>query len=571
MPADRRVPTRADAFVFALKAALLRARRGARDLAAPPPRHRRAEALSDAPVLANVRTPLWTGAGGAADQALTAGKIENLRRALGGIHGIEIGAGEVFSFWRQIGRPVRRRGFAMGRELREGCMIATIGGGLCQLSNALYEAALQAGLEIVERHPHTRIVPGSRAAAGRDATIFWNYVDLRLRGQAAFRIEARLTADQLELVLRGAGAGVARATTAGGRGIEAHDCLTCGMTECHRHAPDGPERTAPATAWLVDAPTAEFTALCRAEAQTDDLLLLPTRRFGAAARAWPAMARERTADLAALGRSLALRAAPARTPRAQLLLAADARLAAAFARRLPPTRTRLRVAQSLLPHLWLAGVLRGRRFEVLVDRLPMDALQGALDAGLARHPDSLTLGDFRAPPELVAAERAALAAADRLVTAHRAAAALLPGRVDLIDWAPAAPLPACRGGRNFLLAGPALARKGIYALRAAMAGLDMSLLVERSAEEAPGFWSGLDVRILAPGEQPAELAGVVLPALVEHRPHMLLRALAAGLPAIATETCGLPAQPGLTLVAPDDVAALRAALIAALAEPRASP
>jgi hypothetical protein len=560
---DRRVPTRADAIVFALKAALLRARRTVRDLAAPPPRHAQAGALIDAPVLASVRTPLWTAAGGAADQALNAGKVENLRRALRGIHGIEIGAGEIFSFWRQIGRPVRRRGFAMGRELREGCMIATIGGGLCQLSNALYEAALDAGLEIIERHPHTRIVPESRAAAGRDATIFWNYLDLRLRGAAAFRIEARLTADMLELVLRGWGAPAGRAAPAGASGIEAHDCLTCGMTECRRHAPDAPGAE-PSTAWLVDAPTAELVALCSAEAGAEDMLMLPTRRFGAGARAWPKLAQERTADLAALRRSLALRTAPARAPRAALMLAADARLAASFARRLPPSRTRLRVAQSLLPHLWLAGVLQGRRYEVLVDRLPMDALQRALDEGLARHPDSLTLGDFRAPPELVAAERAALAAADRLVTAHRAAAALLPGRVDLIDWAPAAPLPARRGGRIFLLAGPALARKGIYALRAAMTGLDMSLLVERSAEEAPGFWTGLDVRTLAPGERPAELAGVVLPALVEHRPHMLLRALAAGLPAIATEACGLPPQPGLTQIAPDDVEALRAALAAAL-------
>jgi hypothetical protein len=561
---DRRVPTRAGALVFALKAALLRARRAARDLAAPPPRHHRAEALTDAPVLASVRTPLWTAAGGAADQALNAGKVENLRRALAGIDGIEIGAGEIFSFWRQIGRPVRRRGFAMGRELREGCMIATVGGGLCQLSNALYEAALEAGLEIVERHPHTRIVPDSRAAAGRDATIFWNYLDLQLRGEAAFRIEARLTADLLELVLRGAGGPGAHAAPEAVGGIEAHDCLTCGMTECRRHAPDAPG-AAPSTAWLVDAPTPEFVALCRAEAGAEDLLLLPTRRFGAGARAWPELAHERTADLAALRRSLTLRTAPARAPRAALMLAADARLAACFARRLPPSRTRLRIAQSLLPHLWLAGVLQGRRFEVLVDRLPMDALQRALDDGLARHPDSLTLGDFRAPLALVAAERAALAAADRLVTAHRAAAAALPpGRVDLIDWAPVAPLPARHGGRTFLLTGPELARKGIHALRAAMAGLDMRLLVERGAEETPGFWSGLDVRILAPGEQPAALAGVVLPALVEHRPHMLLRALAAGLPTIATAACGLPPQPGLTLVAPDDAGALRAALTAAL-------
>ena len=93
-------------------------------------------------------------------------------------------AGETFSFWKQVGRATRRRGFVAGRELREGCLVANIGGGLCQLSNALYEAALAAGFEIVERHAHSRRVPGSRAALQRDATVFWNYVDLRFRARA---------------------------------------------------------------------------------------------------------------------------------------------------------------------------------------------------------------------------------------------------------------------------------------------------------------------------------------------------------------------------------------------------
>ena len=79
---------------------------------------------------------------------------------------------------------------------------------------ALYEAALDAGLEIVERHAHSRIVPGSRAARERDATVFWNYVDLRFRSQHAFRIEARLRGGMLEVVIRGMRR---KATTTSGR------------------------------------------------------------------------------------------------------------------------------------------------------------------------------------------------------------------------------------------------------------------------------------------------------------------------------------------------------------------
>jgi vancomycin resistance protein VanW len=559
------VPTRVSALVFAAKASLLRARRAARDVTPglAPMHHRRGAALIEAPILATVRTPLWTNAGGEKDRALNAGKIQNLRCALRGLDGIEVEAGRTLSFWRQVGRPIRRRGYVAGRELREGCIIATIGGGLCQLSNALYDAGLQAGLEIVERHAHTRIVPGSRAAAGRDATVFWNYLDLRLCGRRSFRVEARLTADDLELTIRGYGAEAEPPIIAFAPGIAAHDCLSCGQIACHRHDPDMETASLP-SAWLVDAATPEFTALYAKRAKPGDMLHLSTRRFGKAARAWPSLGEERTADIAAIHRAVALRTG-ATTPLARVMLAADARLAAAHARRLSPDHTHLVVAQSLLPHLWQIGALQGRSFEVLMDRLPIEGLHHILDEAIAGHPESSTLGEFRAPPSIVTAEREALGAATRLITAHYSVAGHLPaGRIELIDWAPAPPLAATHGGRSILFAGPALARKGAHAMREAMAGLDIELLIERSAEEEPDFWNGLNVRRLMPGEHPV-LAGVVLPAIVEHRPHTLLRALAAGLPVIATPACGMPPQPGLTIVEPDDPQALRTALIALLA------
>jgi vancomycin resistance protein VanW len=556
---DRAVPTRIGNLVFETKAALLRLRRAGSDLTLDAPkRHRRGGALVAAPVLATIRSPLWTTRGGAKDRALNAGKIQNLRAAISGLDGVEVDAGDVLSFWRQVGKPLRRRGFVEGRELREGCMIATIGGGLCQLSNALHEAALHAGLEVVERHAHTRIVPGSRAEAGRDATVFWNYLDFRLRSRSPFRIEARLTADELVLTIRGGITGAFVPIPEIPAGAIAHDCLTCGQTTCHRHNPDDLDTGAP-TAWLVDGASPEFVALMRDRAGPDDILMLPSRRLSKAASGWPTLATEYSADLAALRRSLALRGAGSGTPRARILLDADARLAAAYARKLGAEHTHLVIAQPLLPHLWRLGALRGRSFEVLLDRLPIDAMHRVLDAARDLYPDSATLGDFRAPEAIAAAEREALGEAVRLITPHRAIAAPFPpARVELIDWQAATPLPATRGGRTFLFAGPALARKGAHAMREAMEQLDIALLIERPGEEGPGFWGDRDVR-LAQG-LPGELAGVILPAIVEHRPATLLRALAAGLPVIATEACGLPPQPGLTLIEPCDPAALRGAI-----------
>ncbi len=125
-----------------------------------------------------------------------------MRLAVKKLDGVEVPANQTFSFWKHIGQANRLKGFVKGRELREGCIIPNIGGGLCQLSNALYDAALQADFEIVERFAHTQIVPGSLAETGRDATVFWNYVDLRFRSQTGFSIEADLGTEHLNIKFR---------------------------------------------------------------------------------------------------------------------------------------------------------------------------------------------------------------------------------------------------------------------------------------------------------------------------------------------------------------------------------
>jgi vancomycin resistance protein VanW len=561
-------PTLASALSFEARAALLRLRRaalefGGRQVA----RRRKASNLAGAPVIAEARSPLWTNGAGVKDRALTAGKVHNLRLALAGVDGVETPAGEIFSFWKQVGRPSRWRGFASGRELREGCLIASTGGGLCQLSNALYEAAIEAGFEIVERHAHSRIVPGSRAALGRDATVFWNYVDLRFRAKTAFRIEARLTRDALVVTFRAPNVKApAPAPQTTGAEKTAHDCLTCAQKSCRRENADRAADEAGPAAWLVAACTPEFAALFRRLAQPNDALLTPTRRFAAHRYGWPRglCAREGSATLATLLRSFELRRAGQGGALQARAMAADARLAAAYPSRLWRLDGRAFVAQNLLPHLWRLGVLQGRSFSVLMDRLPLDILQERLDAAARLYPQSPTLADFRAPEEIVAAEREALTEARELFTAHREIAALHPDKTTLLDWAPAAPMRAKQGGRSLLLPASALARKGAYALREAIEGLDVELLIAGAADESKDFWAGLKARKLARHERPTELAAVVLPAIVEHQPRALIAARAAGIPVIATSACGLEPEPGLTIVPPMETQALRAAIIAAL-------
>ena len=125
------------------------------------------------------------------------------------------------------------------------------------------------------------------------------------------------------------------------------------------------------------------------------------------------------------------------------------------------------------------------------------------------------------------------------------------------------------GGRTqerILFAGASLARKGAYEMRAAARQLPIRLRLSAGASEAVDFWHGLETERSIPDGDPLDgVACVVLPAFVEYRPRLLLRAIARGLPVICTPACGLGGYAGVTLVEAGNTAALIAAIDAALA------
>jgi len=156
-------------------------------------RYARTSAIpAGARLLADDEHPVYT-ATDPREQELELGKVHNLRIAAAALDGILLQPGEIFSFWAAAGRPGRGKGYVLGRELRQGCMVPSIGGGICQLTNALSRVAHRSGMEIVERHSHTAHPPGFFIDDKTDATVFWNYIDLRFRSPVAVRIGARLT------------------------------------------------------------------------------------------------------------------------------------------------------------------------------------------------------------------------------------------------------------------------------------------------------------------------------------------------------------------------------------------
>src|SRR5260221_3582220 len=184
---------------FWIRSRVLIGRRFLRNIASGDQFHRYARAAhipDGSRLLADDEHRLYTTAD-PREQELELGKVQNLRMAAAAVDGIVLEPGETFSFWRAAGRPSRRRSYVTGRELRQGCMIASTGGGICQLTNAISRIASRAGMEIAERHSHTLHPPGFFIDDATDATVYWNYVDLRFRAPARVRLGARLTQNTL--------------------------------------------------------------------------------------------------------------------------------------------------------------------------------------------------------------------------------------------------------------------------------------------------------------------------------------------------------------------------------------
>ena len=113
-------------------------------------------------------------------------RTRNIELALSKINGFMIDPGKVFSFNRIIGARSARRGYLPAPVLFHDKRSIQIGGGICQISSTLYNAALLADLEIIERHRHSS--PITYLPLGLDATVAYHYKDLKFKNTHPFPI-----------------------------------------------------------------------------------------------------------------------------------------------------------------------------------------------------------------------------------------------------------------------------------------------------------------------------------------------------------------------------------------------
>jgi len=103
----------------------------------------------------------------------------NLRIAASRLNGKVILPGETFDFNAVVGPRDEAHGYKLAKVIADGELVDGIGGGTCQIAGTLHGAAVFAGLEIVQRTPHTR--PSSYIKMGLDAAVAYPHVTLKLK------------------------------------------------------------------------------------------------------------------------------------------------------------------------------------------------------------------------------------------------------------------------------------------------------------------------------------------------------------------------------------------------------
>lgn len=128
-------------------------------------------------------------------------QIHNVKLALRALDGRIIPPGAEFSFNHAVGPWGADRGYVRAPVSFSGERVLDWGGGVCQASSALYNAALHAGLPIVERHRH--YWPTTYVPPGLDAAVAYPNIDLRFRNSldAPLRISAQVIGEAVVIKL----------------------------------------------------------------------------------------------------------------------------------------------------------------------------------------------------------------------------------------------------------------------------------------------------------------------------------------------------------------------------------
>lgn len=130
-------------------------------------------------------------------------RATNLKVACSRIDGTILRPGATFSYNEVVGPREAEAGFRMAPVIIRGKLEPGMGGGVCQVSTTIYNAAVLADLKIVQRSHHA--FPVHYVPAGRDATVAYDSLDLKFQNntQAPIAIAASAADQQVRIRIFG--------------------------------------------------------------------------------------------------------------------------------------------------------------------------------------------------------------------------------------------------------------------------------------------------------------------------------------------------------------------------------
>lgn len=111
----------------------------------------------------------------------------NIKLAAKKVNGTVILPGEKFSFNTIVGSRTIEAGFKEGTAYVGGKVVPDVGGGVCQVSSTIYNTALLANMQIVERSNH--MFTTGYVASSRDATVYYGSLDFVFKNSRKYPIK----------------------------------------------------------------------------------------------------------------------------------------------------------------------------------------------------------------------------------------------------------------------------------------------------------------------------------------------------------------------------------------------
>lgn len=132
-----------------------------------------------------------------------AGRIHNIVLASSRMSGHLVTPDTVFSFNDALGDVSTSTGFQPAYIIKGGRTVLGDGGGVCQVSTTLFRAAINTGLPIIERHPHSYRVSyyEQQSSPGIDATVFAPSYDLKFKNDTGNYLLIQAKSDPKHYIL----------------------------------------------------------------------------------------------------------------------------------------------------------------------------------------------------------------------------------------------------------------------------------------------------------------------------------------------------------------------------------